>query len=170
MAVKKVKDDGDPSVAAIASEEAGRRYGLKVLRRNVQDQSNNYTRFLVVAKKPILVDIRIPCKTSLVLATSHEEGALLKALSLLHDHKINLTKLESRPIPAMPFQYLFYIDLEGNTADGRIAGAIEKLRSATTLLKVLGCYPAQQRSKTSPSTELAQPQSSWADQKQTANF
>jgi chorismate mutase/prephenate dehydratase len=153
MAVKKVKEEGDPSVAAIASEDAGRRYGLKVLRRNVEDQSNNYTRFLVVAKKPSRVDLRIPCKTSIVMATPHEEGALLRALGLLHDHRINLTKLESRPIPGMPFQYMFYIDLEGNMADGRIAGAIEALRSATTSLKVLGCYPAQHRSKTSPAIQ-----------------
>jgi chorismate mutase/prephenate dehydratase len=150
MAVRKVKEEQDPSMAAIASEEAGRRYGLKVLRRNVEDQPNNFTRFLVVAKTPVRVDLRIPSKTSLVMATPHEEGALLKALSLLHDHKINLTKLESRPIPGLPFQYLFYIDLEGNTADSRVAGALEKLRLATTSLKVLGCYPAQHRSKTSP--------------------
>jgi chorismate mutase/prephenate dehydratase len=153
MAVKKVKDEGDPTVAAIASEEAGRRYGLKVLRRNVEDQSNNYTRFVVVAKRPSRVDVRIPCKTSLVMATSHEEGSLLKALSLLHDHKINLTKLESRPIPGIPFQYQFYLDFEGNMADARIAGAIERLRSATTSLKVLGCYPAHHRSKTSPAIQ-----------------
>jgi chorismate mutase / prephenate dehydratase len=153
MAVKKVKDEGDPTVAAIASEEAGRRYGLQVLRRNVEDQSNNYTRFLIVAKRPSRVDVRIPCKTSLVMSTSHEEGALLKALGLLHDHRINMTKLESRPIPGMPFQYLFYIDVEGNMADDRVAGAIEKLRSTTTSLKVLGCYPAQHRSKTSPAIQ-----------------
>ncbi len=153
MAVKKVKEEQDASMAAIASEEAGRRYGLKVLRRNVEDQQNNYTRFLVLAKIPGRVDVRIPCKTSLVMATSHEEGALLKALSLLHQNKINLTKLESRPIPGMPFQYQFYLDFEGNTADTRVAEALEKLRPATTSLKVLGCYPAQHRAKTSPSIQ-----------------
>jgi chorismate mutase/prephenate dehydratase len=154
MAVKKVKEDHDPEIAAIGSLEAGRRYGLKVLRRNVEDQQNNYTRFLLVAKKPSGVDIRIPCKTSLVMATSHEEGALLKALSLLHQYKINLTKLESRPIPGMPFQYLFYIDFEGNTAEPRVAEAIERLRSTTTSLKVLGCYPSQRRSKSSPTVQV----------------
>jgi chorismate mutase/prephenate dehydratase len=154
MAVKKVKEDNNPEIAAIGSLEAGRRYGLKVLRRNVEDQHDNYTRFLVVAKKPSSVDIRIPCKTSLVMATSHEEGALLKGLSLLHQYKINLTKLESRPIPGMPFQYLFYIDFEGNTAEPRVAEAVEKLRVATTSLKVLGSYPSQRRSRTSPTVEV----------------
>jgi chorismate mutase/prephenate dehydratase len=147
MAVKQVKAEQDVTLAAIASEEAGRLYGLKVLRRNVEDQQNNYTRFLVVAKKASPVDVRIPCKTSLVIATAHEEGALLKALSLLHDYKINLTKLESRPIPGMPFQYLFYLDFEGNLADERVSQAIEKLRTITTSLKVLGCYPSQHRIK-----------------------
>jgi chorismate mutase / prephenate dehydratase len=154
MAVKKVKDEKDPTVAAIGSEEAGRLYGLKVLRRNIEDQQNNFTRFLIVAKKPSVVDLRIPCKTSLIIATSHEEGSLLKALSLLHEYKINLSKLESRPIPGMPFQYLFYLDFEGNMSEPRVAEALEKLRSVTTSIKVLGSYPAQHRSKTSPRVEI----------------
>ncbi len=127
---------------------------MKILRRNIEDQQNNYTRFLVLAKKPSAVDLRIPCKTSLIMATSHEEGSLLKALSLLHEYKINLSKLESRPIPGMPFQYIFYIDFEGNTAEDRVAEAIEKLRSATTSLKVLGSYPTQHRAKTHPKIEI----------------
>jgi chorismate mutase / prephenate dehydratase len=154
MAVKKIRDDNDSSRAAIASEEAGKLYGLKVLRRNIEDQQNNYTRFLILAKKPATIDLRIPCKTSLIMATSHEEGSLLKALSLLHEYEINLTKLESRPIPGMPFQYLFYIDFEGNTASARVAEALEKLRSATTSLKVLGSYPAQHRARVSPKIEV----------------
>jgi chorismate mutase/prephenate dehydratase len=154
MAVKRVKESGDPTIAAIASEEAGRLYGLKVLRRNIEDQQNNFTRFLVLAKRSAPIDLRIPCKTSLIIATSHEEGSLLKALSLLHEYRINLSKLESRPIPGMPFQYMFYIDFEGNTAEERVATALERLRSVTTSMKVLGCYPTQHRSKTLPKIEI----------------
>jgi chorismate mutase/prephenate dehydratase len=154
LAVKKVKEENSPEIAAIAGEEAGKLYGLKVLRRNIEDQPNNYTRFLILAKKPSVVDVRIPCKTSLVIATSHEEGSLLRALNLLHKYQINLSKLESRPIPGMPFQYMFYIDFEGNTAEDRVARAVEELRSATTSMKVLGSYPAQHRSRTSPRIEV----------------
>jgi chorismate mutase / prephenate dehydratase len=154
MAVKKVKEENSPELAAIASEEAGRIYGLKTLRRNIENLQNNYTRFLVLAKKPLVVDLRIPCKTSLIIATPHEEGALLKALSLLHDYKINLSKLESRPIPGMPFQYMFYIDFEGNAAEPGAAEALGKLRSATASLKILGSYPTQHISKTSPRIEV----------------
>lgn len=154
MAVKKVRDEGDPSTAAIAGEDAGRLYGLKVLRRNIEDHQNNFTRFLVLAKKPAAIDLRIPCKTSLIMATPHEEGSLLKALTLLHQYRINLSKLESRPIPGMPFQYLFYLDFEGNIADPTVSEALEKLRSATTSLKVLGCYPMQHRARTAPKVEI----------------
>ena len=153
MAVKKVKEENNPEVAAIGGEEAGRIYGLKILRRNIEDQQNNYTRFIILAKKPSIVDVRIPCRTSLIIATSHEEGSLVKALNMLHKYRINLSKLESRPIPGMPFQYMFYIDFEGNTAEERVAGALEELRSVTTSLKVLGSYPTQHRATTAPKVE-----------------
>lgn len=150
MAVERVQKSGDPTQAAIASEEAGQKYGLKVLKRHLADQRYNYTRFLVTARQPIKVDSRIPCKTSIILATSHEEGCLLKALLNFHSHKINLSKLESRPRPGMPFQYIFYIDLEGNLADDNVHGAISALRPVTTFLKILGSYPVEQRGKTAP--------------------
>jgi chorismate mutase/prephenate dehydratase len=153
MAVRLVKEHNDPSWAAIASEEAGKRYGLKILRRNVEDQQHNYTRFVVVAKNAVRVDPRIPCKTSVVMATSHEEGSLLHALSILHEYKINLTKLESRPIPGMPFQYLFYIDFEGNATTPQVQEALGRLRSATTSMKVLGSYPSQHRARTAPQVQ-----------------
>ena len=150
MAVRKVKEDGDTTQAAIASEEAGRMHGLEVLERNLADQHENYTRFLIVSTRPTTVDKRIPCKTSLLLATSHEEGALLRALNALHRHRLNMTKLESRPRSGKPFQYLFYLDFEGNIADDNVEQAVEELRNETAFLKVLGSYPMQERTKTAP--------------------
>mgnify|MGYP005832935701 CR=1 FL=1 len=150
MAVRKVKEDGDPAQAAIASEEAGRRYGLKVLRRGIADQPENYTRFLVAARRPVKVDPRIPAKTSLVIAVPHEAGALLRALSVLQRHGINLTKLESRPMPGTPFQYLFYLDFEGNIATENVRTALDALSGATSFLKILGTYPVETRTRTAP--------------------
>jgi chorismate mutase/prephenate dehydratase len=157
MAARRVQEERDPTQAAIASEEAGKRYGLKILKRNLADQRNNHTRFVVVAPKPINVDLRIPCKTSLVLSVSHEEGALLKALLAFHEHKLNMTKLESRPRPEMPFQYLFYVDFEGNLADPNVESAIAKVRSTTTSLKVLGSYPSHERARTTPTIQSLLP-------------
>ena len=142
-AAKKISAEADPSQAAIASEEAGRIYGLKVLKRNLANQRENFTRFVVVAPRPSQVDSRVPCKTSLVLSTGHHEGALLKALAILDEHKINLTKLESRPMQGSPFTYIFYLDFEGNASDPKIQEALVRLSGATNYLRILGTYPRE---------------------------
>jgi chorismate mutase/prephenate dehydratase len=143
MAARKVRDDQDLSQAAIASAEAARLYGLKVLRRDIANQPENYTRFFVVAAQPERVDPRIPCKTSIIFATRHEEGALLKCLNVLAAHHLNLTKLESRPRPNTPWEYLFYVDFEGNIAEPRVEQALRALMQHTSFQRVLGSYPAR---------------------------
>ncbi len=141
MAVRKVLEDRDPGQAAIASAEAGRKYGLKIIKKNLADRRENFTRFIVVAKEPVRVDRRVPCKTSLILSTAHQEGSLLRALDVLHRHKINMTKLESRPRAGIPFQYLFYIDFEGHRARPEVASALKELKVHCMRLKILGSYP-----------------------------
>ncbi|MEZ4256266.1 MAG: prephenate dehydratase [Polyangiales bacterium] len=143
LSAEKVKRDGDATQAAIASDEAGRIHGLDVLRRGIQNQPENFTRMVVVARAPLGFDPRIACKTSLIIATKHQEGALLLCLNVLADHGLNLTKLESRPRPNTPWEYLFYVDFEGNIADPRVKDAVERLREHTSYLKVLGTYPAK---------------------------
>ncbi|MHB0955171.1 MAG: bifunctional 3-deoxy-7-phosphoheptulonate synthase/chorismate mutase [Pirellulaceae bacterium] len=150
-AVRKVKEDQDLSQAAIASEESARIYGLTVLERNITDQPENLTRFIVVAPKPVAVDLRIPAKTSLIIATAHEAGALLKALVVFERYGLNMTKLESRPRKGARFQYVFYLDFEGNIAEPRVEEALVELRGATSFLKILGCYPLEERERTVPS-------------------
>ncbi len=140
---KKIKEDGDVSQAAIASQEAAEIFGLSIIESRIANQEENYTRFLVASRKPIRVDKRIPCKTSIVMATGNEPGSLLEALLIFRDNGINLTKLESRPIIETPWEEMFYVDFEGNLADERTQKAIDEVTKKATFIKLLGCYPSQ---------------------------
>jgi len=150
MAVEKIQSEQRCTQAAIASDEAAKRYGLAVIKRNIANQEDNYTRFVVVAQKGVQYDERMSCKTSLIFATRHEEGALLKCLNVLASHGLNLTKLESRPRPNVPWEYLFYLDFEGNTANPDVKTALSELSTNTSFLKVLGSYPARTTKDTRP--------------------
>ena len=140
---KEVSASEDPHQAAIASTEAGEIYGLTVLREGISDQDENWTRFVVISGLEIELDPRIPAKTSLVFTTPHREGALAHCLNLLAEHGVNLTKLESRPVPKRPWEYLFYVDIEGSMASDNTAMAIAELRRECPYLRVLGSYPAR---------------------------
>ncbi|HOP49563.1 MAG TPA: bifunctional 3-deoxy-7-phosphoheptulonate synthase/chorismate mutase [Ignavibacteriales bacterium] len=142
LAVHKIKNENNKNYAAIASEEAAQIYEMTILRKNIANQSENYTRFLVIARNAQKVDLRIPCKTSLVLATEQKPGALVDALSIFKEHNLNMTKIQSRPIIGNPWEELFYIDFEGNMDDPDVATAIDELRKVTRFLKILGSYPA----------------------------
>jgi chorismate mutase / prephenate dehydratase len=134
---------GDPSVAAIGSAEAAEAQGLTVLRHGITDSEDNYTRFVVLATAPAPVDSRVACKTSVILSTRHEEGALLGCLEILSSSGHSMTKLESRPRPGRPWEYLFFLDFEGNVAEPHTTAALDELRLAAQYLKVLGSYPAK---------------------------
>lgn len=140
--VRTVAELADPTHAAIASVEAGRQYGLEPLAQDIANHSANFTRFLVVARRPVAVDVRVPAKTSLVISTSQKPGALVGALTVFHEHGINLTKLESRPILGNPWEEMFYVDVQGNIDDPKMVTALEALEEHTRLIKVLGTYPS----------------------------
>ena len=142
-AARQVRDDGDPAAGAIASEEAARLYGLHVIAREIADQPENWTRFVVVSAVERVPDPRIPAKTSLVLTTPHRHGALAHCLNVVAEHGLNLTKLESRPVPRRPWEYMFYVDVEGSLAEAPVAAAVAALRADCPYLKVLGSYPAR---------------------------
>lgn len=139
---RKVRERNDPTVAAIAGDHAARVFGLEVLRRGIQSQEGNYTRFVELARDPIRFPPETPAKTSLLLALPHQPGALAEVLGVLSRRGVNLAKLESRPIPESPFKYRFYLDLDGNAGREPVRGALAEVAPLTTELRVLGTYPA----------------------------
>ena len=145
-AAESIAIEQDARVAAIASEEAARQYGLAVITRGIADERVNLTRFLLIGRSVEKVDPRRPAKTSLVFAVNHRRGALLQCLAAFNDQGISLTKLESRPQPATPWEYVFYVDFEGHVSDARVEAALSALREHTNHLKVLGSYPRRTES------------------------
>lgn len=144
LAARHVRDLKNPEEAAIASEEAGAHFGLHVLKRDIANQQVNYTRFVVVAAAPADCDPRIAAKVSMVLSTRHEHGALVRCLNVIANEGLSVTKLESRPRPGTPWEYVFYIDVEGHIASPRMQAALVGLAERTVFVKVLGCYPSRE--------------------------
>lgn len=136
---------GVPGEAAIASRRCAEIYGLTVLAKDIQTVRHNYTRFLAFRREGgAPADLKKE-KTSLAFSVHYYPGALLVCLKLFADHAINLTKLESRPIPEDPFEYSFFVDCLGGDDDAPVAAALAALRAAARHVKVLGSYPAAAR-------------------------
>ncbi len=150
LAARKVRDDQDPTQAAIGSPEAARIWGLTIVARGINDQTENFTRFVVVGPRHLPCDTRIACKTSLIFVTRHEQGALVSCLNVLATRGLNLTKLESRPRPGAPWEYVFYVDFEGNLKSEEVESALKDLTAHVISLKVLGCYPIRSARRPTP--------------------
>ncbi len=158
-AMLKVSELQRDDVAAIGSEAGGNLYGLSAIKSNLANQKENHSRFIVVARQAVNVPLQVPAKTTLVMSTIQKPGSLVEALMVLKNNEINMTKLESRPMPGNPWEEMFYIDVEGNTADGPLQQAIEELKKITRYLKVLGCYPSEEISPTKVAAASALSQS-----------
>ncbi|WP_158784118.1 bifunctional chorismate mutase/prephenate dehydratase [Pantoea sp. BAV 3049] len=142
-AMEKVAALNSPKAAALGSEAGGELYGLQVLERNLANQLQNITRFIILARKPVEVTEQVPAKTTLIMATGQQAGALVEALLVLRKHNLTMSKLESRPIYGNPWEEMFYIDFQGNLRSGEVQQALRELAPITRLLKVLGCYPSE---------------------------
>lgn len=146
--IKKIKEENNNYYAAIASEEAAKLFNVVILRENIANQPGNFTRFLICAREPITVDLRIPAKTSVILATSHTAGSLVNALSIFRDFGVNMTKLQSRPIMGNPWEEMFYLDFIGNSSEKNILQLLDELGKIVRFIRVLGCYPSKEVEKT----------------------
>lgn len=133
-----LKNDEEPS-AAITSRRAAKLYRMKILRRNIQNNRINFTRFFIISKKRKNNEPKNP-KSSLSFDLKSIPGALYKALGVFANAGIDLSMIESRPIPHKPFQYTFYIDIAGSLNDKKIITAIKKLSQITITIKKIGTY------------------------------
>lgn len=140
--VKTVMEGDDPTLAAIASSTAADYYGAKILRREIEDNRENYTRFFLLARR---APKRPPrgagsLKTSIAFTVKNAPGALFKSMSAFALRDVNLAKIESRPFKGRPFEYLFYLDFIGSPDEKNCRNAMAHLAEMTELLVVLGCY------------------------------
>ncbi|QFT35380.1 P-protein [Vibrio sp. THAF191c] len=142
-AMQKVKEMGRSDVAAIGNASSGKLYGLQPIQGNIANQTENHTRFIIVARKPVEVSSQIPAKTTLIMSTSQDAGSLVATLLVLQKYGINMNKLESRPIMGNPWEEMFYVDLESHLESEEMQQALNELTQLTKHLKVLGCYPSE---------------------------
>jgi prephenate dehydratase len=132
---------GQPTEAALASELCAELYQLAILGKEVQDSHLNTTRFLLIAKEMDHPPLETPSKTSLLFEVRNIPAALYKCLGGFATNGINLTRLESRPLPGQPWSYHFYLDFQGHPEEPGCRLAMEEISFFTNSLKILGCYP-----------------------------
>lgn len=144
-AAKKVKEEQDLSQAAIASREAGKLFGLVPLAEHICHNGQNVTRFIIVSKKPVYK--KDAGKLSVCFELPHESGSLYHLLSHIIYNGLNMTKIESRPIPGKTWEYRFFVDFEGNLKDSAVKNALRGLAAEANRMRVLGNYELQGEEK-----------------------
>jgi len=137
-AARWLAQDRPSSTAVIASPIAAELYGLDIIKEDIGDNADNFTRFLLISREPGTV---IGNKCSLVFSTQHRAGALFEVLQVFAENQINLTRIESRPVRRNPGAYAFLLDFLGKEEDPVIQQAMEKIRQMTPMFRILGFYP-----------------------------
>ncbi|MCF2667387.1 prephenate dehydratase [Faecalicatena contorta] len=138
IAAKKILDEQDMTQAAVCSAYAAKVHGLELLEDNINDNPNNFTRFIVVTNQKIF--LKDAKKISICFEVPHESGSLYHLLSHFIYNDLNMSKIESRPIEGRNWEYRFFVDFEGNLADAAVKNAIRGLREESRSLKILGNY------------------------------
>lgn len=141
-AAKKIKEEMDITQAAIASKEAGKLYGLVTLAKNICHNGQNATRFIILSKNPVYK--KNAGKISVCFELPHETGSLYGMLSHFIYNGLNMTKIESRPIPGKTWEYRFFVDFEGNLEDCAVKNALRGLEAEANRMRVLGNYELQE--------------------------
>ncbi len=137
-AAKMIAEEQRKDAAAIASTQAAKFYQLTILKAGIETDHRNFTRFLIIAKKP--VQQKQQAKTSLIFAVKNQPGSLFNALAVFALRNINLLKIESRPFVGKPWEYLFFVDIEGSAHEKKCAYALQHLQELTSYYKNLGSY------------------------------
>jgi len=130
---------GEKGSAAIASKNTAKHHGLKILVENIQDLKFNKTRFVVIGKRP--AENNKANKTTMIFAVKDKPGALFDCLRGFKDFNVNLTRLESRPSKKSAWDYVFFIEFEGDLSENRVKKALAELKEHTTFVKLFGSYP-----------------------------
>jgi len=144
-AVRMVVEGGRPEEAAIASAEAAAIYGGSILASGIEDDPQNFTRFLLMTRHgaPPLIESPRKWKTSIVFRMPNKPGSLFRAIAAFALLDIDLAKIESRPVHGKPWEYSFYLDLIGAVTEPKVARALDNLSSMAEMVKVLGSYPTR---------------------------
>ena len=142
-----ITEQGLTDAAGIASQVAAEIYGARILRKSIESDRQNFTRFFLLrtpefAKRyPVSGSPTTPWKTSLVFSTRNVPGALFRALAAFALRDLSLTKIESRPLRGKPYEYLFYVDFLGHVDASNVRNALNHLGEIADFLRILGCYP-----------------------------
>lgn len=137
-AAKKVAEDKNKTQAAIASRRAAREYGLEIVADSIQQEKNNCTRFIIIGKEPVYT--KNSNKLALCIELPHRSGTLYRILSHFLYNDLNMTQIESRPIPGKNWEYRFFVDVEGNLDDAAVQNALRGVKEEAAFMRVLGNF------------------------------
>ena len=138
IGTKKVMEEKDPSQAAVASRTAGELYGMEILAEEINNVKGNTTRFLILGKEPVYA--KTAGKISVAFEIPHKSGSLYNILGNFIFNNVNMTMIESRPIPEKSFEYRFFVDFEGNLSNAGVRNALTGLAAEASVMRILGNY------------------------------